>query len=115
MKKLRPSHSSPTKKQMKILMASHFNTADLVALSNEQLIPKKVMKGESKVFYLKMKGDYYRCLAEFQNGSNRKEAVENTLSAYKATQDTVLRAGSLRSYKENYHASRFLTLLRHCF
>uniref|UniRef100_A0A803R2P0 14-3-3 domain-containing protein n=1 Tax=Cannabis sativa TaxID=3483 RepID=A0A803R2P0_CANSA len=60
------------------------------------------MKGEFKVFYLKMKGDYHRCLAEFQNGSNRKEAVENTLSAYKATQDTVLRAGSLRSYKENY-------------
>ncbi|KAM6586955.1 hypothetical protein CsatA_009560 [Cannabis sativa] len=86
MKKLRPSHSSLTKKQMKILMASHFNTADLVALSNEQLIPKKVMKGESKVFYLKMKGDYHRYLVEFQNGSNRKEAAENTLFAYKATQ-----------------------------
>ncbi|KAD7478478.1 hypothetical protein R6Q59_007917 [Mikania micrantha] len=43
--------------------------------------------GDSKVFYLKMKGDYYRYLAEFKTGSERKEAAENTLSAYKAAQD----------------------------
>ncbi|KAJ9561739.1 hypothetical protein OSB04_006899 [Centaurea solstitialis] len=42
--------------------------------------------GDSKVFYLKMKGDYYRYLAEFKTGSERKEAAENTLSAYKAAQ-----------------------------
>ncbi|XP_076960478.1 14-3-3-like protein [Bidens hawaiensis] len=43
--------------------------------------------GDSKVFYLKMKGDYYRYLAEFKTGSDRKEAAENTLNAYKAAQD----------------------------
>ncbi|XP_076949454.1 14-3-3-like protein [Bidens hawaiensis] len=43
--------------------------------------------GDSKVFYLKMKGDYYRYLAEFKTGSHRKEAAENTLNAYKAAQD----------------------------
>ncbi|KAK9070243.1 hypothetical protein SSX86_010643 [Deinandra increscens subsp. villosa] len=43
--------------------------------------------GDSKVFYLKMKGDYYRYLAEFKTGSERKEAAENTLSAYKTAQD----------------------------
>jgi len=42
--------------------------------------------GDSKVFYLKMKGDYHRYLAEFKTGAERKEAAENTLSAYKAAQ-----------------------------
>ncbi|KAK2981434.1 LOW QUALITY PROTEIN: hypothetical protein RJ640_004048 [Escallonia rubra] len=39
-----------------------------------------------KVFYLKMKGDYYSYLAEFEIGTERKEATENTRSAYKSTQ-----------------------------
>ncbi|KAL6575906.1 14-3-3 protein 6 [Orobanche hederae] len=43
--------------------------------------------GDSKVFYLKMKGDYHRYLAEFKTGAERKEAAENTLSAYKSAQD----------------------------
>ncbi|XP_019182545.1 PREDICTED: 14-3-3-like protein 16R [Ipomoea nil] len=42
---------------------------------------------DSKIFYLKMKGDYHRYLAEFKTGADRKEAAENTLSAYKAAQD----------------------------
>ncbi|PHT80805.1 14-3-3 protein 6 [Capsicum annuum] len=42
---------------------------------------------EDHVFYLKMKGDYYRYLAEFKTGAERKEAAENTLSAYKSAQD----------------------------
>ncbi|KZV49787.1 hypothetical protein F511_07338 [Dorcoceras hygrometricum] len=42
---------------------------------------------DSKVFYLKMKGDYHRYEAEFKTGAGRKEAAENTLSAYQAAQD----------------------------
>ncbi|KAG1366543.1 14-3-3 protein 6 [Cocos nucifera] len=45
---------------------------------------------DSKVFYLKMKGDYYRYLAEFKTGSERKDAAESTLNAYKAAQDIAL-------------------------
>lgn len=43
--------------------------------------------GESKVFYLKMKGDYYRYLAEFKTETDRKEAAENSLLAYTSATD----------------------------
>ncbi|XP_024528025.1 14-3-3-like protein GF14 nu isoform X2 [Selaginella moellendorffii] len=46
--------------------------------------------GESKVFYLKMKGDYNRYLAEFKTGQERQEAAEATLMAYKSAQDIAL-------------------------
>ncbi|KAF4378238.1 hypothetical protein CsatB_015315 [Cannabis sativa] len=59
---------------------------DILDLLEKKLVPSATA-AESKVFYLKMKGDYHRYLAEFQNGSDRKEAAENTLSAYKAAQD----------------------------
>uniref|UniRef100_A0A2P2L7W4 14-3-3 domain-containing protein n=1 Tax=Rhizophora mucronata TaxID=61149 RepID=A0A2P2L7W4_RHIMU len=42
--------------------------------------------GDSRVFYLKMKGDYHRYLAEFKTGAERKETAESTLSAYKSAQ-----------------------------
>jgi len=38
------------------------------------------------VFYLKMKGDYHRYLAEFKVGDERKAAAEDTMLAYKAAQ-----------------------------
>lgn len=44
--------------------------------------------GESKVFYKKMKGDYWRYLAEFKGGAERKEAAEETLLAYKSAEQT---------------------------
>lgn len=37
---------------------------------------------ETKVFYLKMKGDYWRYLAEFQKGDKRKKSTEESLAAY---------------------------------
>lgn len=68
--------------------------------------------GDSKVFYLKMKGDYYRYLAEFKTGSERKEAAENTLSAYKAAQVRVF--SSLLSLTSTYYM-RFSSLLGFIF
>uniref|UniRef100_A0A8C4QPS2 3-monooxygenase/tryptophan 5-monooxygenase activation protein, gamma polypeptide 2 n=1 Tax=Eptatretus burgeri TaxID=7764 RepID=A0A8C4QPS2_EPTBU len=38
---------------------------------------------ESKVFYLKMKGDYYRYLAEVATGEKRSSIVESSEKAYK--------------------------------
>uniref|UniRef100_A0A0D3D1J9 14-3-3 domain-containing protein n=2 Tax=Brassica TaxID=3705 RepID=A0A0D3D1J9_BRAOL len=58
----------------------------ILKLLDDRLVPA-AGSGDSKVFYLKMKGDYHRYLAEFKTGQERKDAAENTLSAYKAAQD----------------------------
>jgi len=55
---------------------------DILALLDDHLI-KAATTGESKVFYYKMKGDYHRYLAEFATGNERKEAAQNSLTAYK--------------------------------
>jgi len=46
------------------------------------LIPNS-SKQEGKVFYFKMKGDYYRYLAEFQSDPKRKATCDKALEAYK--------------------------------
>ena len=61
----------------------------ILSLLDEYLVPT-ASSGESKVFYLKMKGDYHRYLAEFKTGAERKDAAEQTLLAYKAAQDIAL-------------------------
>ncbi|XP_072977711.1 14-3-3-like protein 16R [Typha angustifolia] len=58
----------------------------ILRLLDSHLVPS-ASGADSKVFYLKMKGDYHRYLAEFKTGSDRKEAAESTLGAYKAAQD----------------------------
>ncbi|KAI7730328.1 hypothetical protein M8C21_016333, partial [Ambrosia artemisiifolia] len=58
----------------------------ILKLLDSKLVPS-AGSGDSKVFYLKMKGDYHRYLAEFKTGAERKEAAESTLNAYKAAQD----------------------------
>ncbi|ONK69238.1 uncharacterized protein A4U43_C05F20770 [Asparagus officinalis] len=57
----------------------------ILKLLDSHLVPS-ASASDSKVFYLKMKGDYHRYLAEFKIGSDRKDAAESTLSAYKAAQ-----------------------------
>merc|ERR1712046_6051 len=47
----------------------------------ETLIPKAT-GGESKVFYQKMKADYYRYIAEFTDGSKKAESAESARQAY---------------------------------
>jgi 14-3-3 protein beta/theta/zeta len=50
------------------------------------LIPK-ASNPESKVFYLKMKGDYYRYLAEVATGDSRSSVVEDSQKAYQEAFD----------------------------
>jgi len=46
----------------------------------------KATSGESKVFYQKMKADYYRYIAEYTEGDKKKGAADSATEAYKAAQ-----------------------------
>ncbi|GCB64106.1 hypothetical protein scyTo_0011709 [Scyliorhinus torazame] len=59
---------------------------DVLRLLDDYLIPK-ASNPESKVFYLKMKGDYFRYLAEVASGDNRKKAIESSQTAYQTAFD----------------------------
>lgn len=54
---------------------------DVLTLLESFLIPK-AGSPESKVFYLKMKGDYFRYLAEVDTSDKRDEKVQNSQNAY---------------------------------
>lgn len=60
---------------------------DIMGVINEHLIPS-CLGGESTVFYYKMKGDYYRYLAEFKMGDERKEAADQSMKAYQSATTT---------------------------
>ncbi|XP_028771856.1 14-3-3 protein 7 isoform X2 [Neltuma alba] len=60
---------------------------DILSVIDKHLLPSS-STGESTVFYYKMKGDYYRYLAEFKSGDHRKEAADEALRAYEAASST---------------------------
>jgi len=73
--------------RMKIEAELHQQCREVLDLLDEYLIPKdddKNAQPEAKVFYLKMKGDYLRYLAEVAQGGERQKVVEDSESAYKA-------------------------------
>ncbi|KAF8639729.1 hypothetical protein AX17_000991 [Amanita inopinata Kibby_2008] len=55
---------------------------DIVALLDRQLQPA-ARSGEESVFYSKMKGDYYRYMAEFASERDRERYGDQSLTAYK--------------------------------
>ncbi|XP_028794796.1 14-3-3-like protein C [Neltuma alba] len=61
--------------------------SDIMSVMDEHLIPS-CAGGESSVFFYKMKGDYYRYLAEFKSGDERKEAADQSMKAYQAASST---------------------------
>ncbi|KAJ1415780.1 14-3-3 protein [Sesbania bispinosa] len=60
---------------------------DVMRVIDEHLIPSAAA-GESTVFYYKMKGDYYRYLAEFKPGNEKKEAADQSMKAYESATTT---------------------------
>ncbi|KAJ8633438.1 hypothetical protein MRB53_026774 [Persea americana] len=60
---------------------------DVMAVIDEHLIPSS-SAAESMVFYYKMKGDYFRYLAEFKTGNEKKEAADQSLKAYETASST---------------------------
>merc|ERR1711977_315793 len=53
----------------------------ILALLSDNLIPA-AKDAESKVFYHKMKGDYYRYIAEFTDGDKKSAAANNAKTSY---------------------------------
>lgn len=60
---------------------------DILSVIDKHLIPH-AGSGEAIVFYYKMKGDYYRYLAEFKADQEKKEAAEESLKSYEAATAT---------------------------
>lgn len=62
---------------------------EIIKTLDNNLIPK-CSEASSKVFYLKMKGDYYRYIAEYNNNSlNRDESVaQNAYESYAKANET---------------------------
>ncbi|KAG6585324.1 14-3-3 protein 10, partial [Cucurbita argyrosperma subsp. argyrosperma] len=63
--------------------------ASILKLLDSNLIPS-ACASESKVFYLKMKGDYHRYMAEFKAGDERKAAAEDAMLAYRDALDVAV-------------------------
>eukprot|EP01018_Ginkgo_biloba_P005746 Gb_19084 [translate_table: standard] len=57
----------------------------ILKLLDDHVIPS-TPTGESKVLYLKLKGDYHRYMAEFMTGTERTNAADNALQAYESAQ-----------------------------
>merc|ERR1712085_107976 len=57
----------------------------ILSLLDTNLI-SKATSGESKVFYQKMKADYFRYIAEFTDGDKKKAAAESARQAYEEAQ-----------------------------
>jgi len=55
---------------------------DILSLLDSNLI-KGASTSESKVFFLKMKGDYFRYIAEYAHGEQHTKASQGALEAYK--------------------------------
>merc|ERR1712108_8719 len=58
----------------------------ILDLLDKQLI-SKATTGESKVFYQKMKADYFRYIAEFSDGDAKAKAADNARLAYTDAQN----------------------------
>jgi 14-3-3 protein epsilon len=54
---------------------------EILELIDTNLVPMSTA-GESKVFYFKMKGDYYRYIAEFTEGEGKTGAANSAHQAY---------------------------------
>ncbi|KAK4269850.1 hypothetical protein QN277_022956 [Acacia crassicarpa] len=61
----------------------------VLSILQSHLIPS-ASSAESKVFFLKMKADYLRYLAEFNSREDNKEVADNIMLVYQAAQDIAL-------------------------
>merc|ERR1712187_210006 len=86
----------------------------ILKLLDDHLI-EKCSGGESKVFYQKMKADYYRYIAEFRTEEKKKAASESARKAYEeaqkvATKDLAV-THPIRLAEESYKDSTLIMQL----
>lgn len=79
---------APSRTHLIPLLSSQI-CGEVLDLLDKYLIPSATTC-EASVFYLKMKADYHRYLAEFKTEEARKEAADNTMAAYKAAQEKAM-------------------------
>jgi 14-3-3 protein epsilon len=60
---------------------------DILGLLDNSLLAKATSSAEACVFYMKMKADYYRYLAEFATGSTKENHAKDAQEAYKSATD----------------------------
>jgi len=83
-----PEKQTTTEYRVQVEKEVHDTCSEIIGLLDKHLVGKAT-DAEAKVFYLKMKADYYRYLAEVSAcGSDEKEAVvENSRIAYQDALD----------------------------
>lgn len=57
-------------------------TQEVLGLLDDKLIPSAASNVEGTVFYLKMKGDYFRYESEYATGARREDVISFSKSAY---------------------------------
>ncbi|XP_051926181.1 14-3-3 protein zeta/delta-like isoform X2 [Hippocampus zosterae] len=72
--------------RMTIEKELHDICTEVLGLLENHLIPKASV-ADSKVFYLKMKGDYYRYLAEVATGDEKEKIITSSKDSYQAALD----------------------------
>ena len=60
---------------------------DILDVLDKKLIPGSEANKEANVFYLKMKGDYFRYISEYATGDLHSKASDSALQAYQAATD----------------------------
>ena len=76
-----------------------FTLCDKVLKLIDDYLLKRATSDESKVFYLKMKGDYYRYLAEFTTGDKNIEVANNSMNSYKQADELATKLPSTNPIK----------------
>ena len=65
---------------------------EIIKLLQDKLIKSAKGNAQSEVFYLKMKGDYYRYIAEYATGDKHKNAADQAYDAYSKANETAQKA-----------------------
>ncbi|CAI2378800.1 unnamed protein product [Moneuplotes crassus] len=73
------------------------NCQKVIDIVNDKCLPR-AEEDDSKVFYLKMIGDYYRYTAETASGSKLEEVTENASKYYQQATDA---SDNLKAYNSN--------------